>query len=194
MNKQELVNNGWKPENCKIGTLFFKDGFFCRFRNNGNVFVFSANDDMNPLGEAETLDDIFELQKLSFKNDVTFYKNKYEAAKKYYEAMYNEKYEDTSDIEEHEDEKKSEGSNVPSTIDEAISQLDKELSNEDKEYLLKNGPLSVHDSLGRYIRNEWGLWGDNYKLKKELQDKGFEHPDDMSNHILEEFIKHLTSM
>lgn len=139
MNKQELVDNGWKPENCKIGTLFFKDGFFCRFRNNGNVFVFSAKDDMNPLGEAETLDDIFELQKLSFKNDVTFYKNK-------------------------------------------------------KEYLLKNGPLSVHDSLGRYIRNEWGLWGDNYKLKKELQDKGFEHPDDMSNHILEEFIKHLTSM
>ena len=108
--------------------------------------------------------------------------------------MYNEKYEDTSDIEEHEDEKESEGSNVPSTIDEAISQLDKELSIEDKEYLLKNGPLSVHDSLGRYIRNEWGLWGDNSKLKKELQDKGFEHPDDMSNHILEKFIKHLISM
>ena len=78
---------------------------------------------------------------------------------------------------------------VPKTIDEAISTLEKILSDEDREYLLKNGAISMHDSLGRWIRNEWGLWTDS-GLKNELKKKGFVHPDDMSNYIIEEFIKY----
>ena len=78
---------------------------------------------------------------------------------------------------------------IPKTVDEAISTLEKILSDEDREYVLKNGAISMHDSLGRWIRNEWGLWT-NSKLKNELKKKGFEHPDDMSNYIIEEFIKY----
>ena len=78
---------------------------------------------------------------------------------------------------------------VPKTVDEAISTLEKILSDEDREYLLKNGAISMHDSLGRWIRNEWGLWTGS-DLKNELKKKGFEHPDDMSNYIIEEFIKY----
>jgi len=78
---------------------------------------------------------------------------------------------------------------IPKTIDEAISTLEKILSDEDREYLLKNGAISMHDSLGRWIRNEWGLWTGS-ELKNELEKKGLEHPDDMSNYIIEEFIKH----
>jgi len=80
---------------------------------------------------------------------------------------------------------------VPKTVDEAISTLEKILSEEDREYLLKNGAISMHDSLGRWIRNEWGLWTGS-ELKDELMsmNKGLNHPDDMSNYIIEEFIKY----
>lgn len=47
---------------------------------------------------------------------------------------------------------------IPNNLWEAIQKLDKSLSKEDKEYLLENGTLSVHHSLGRWIRNNWGLW------------------------------------
>ena len=78
---------------------------------------------------------------------------------------------------------------VPKTVEEAVSTLGRILSDEDREYLLENGAVSMHDSLGRWIRNEWGLWTDS-ELKIELNEKGFEHPDDMSNYIIEEFIKY----
>lgn len=89
----------------------------------------------------------------------------------------------------NEDEEEESDISVPKTVNEAISTLEKILSDEDKEYLLKNGAISAHSSLGRWIRNEWGLWTDS-KLKDELKKKGFEHPDDMSNYIIEEFIKY----
>lgn len=78
---------------------------------------------------------------------------------------------------------------IPKTVDEAVKTLAKIVSKEDREYLLKNGAISVHHSLGRWIRNEWGLWADS-ELKNELKKKGFEHPDDMSNYIIVEFIKY----
>lgn len=85
---------------------------------------------------------------------------------------------------------KEEKRNIPKTLEEAIIELDKELSSEDKSFLLENGSLSVHHSLGRWIRNNWGLWGDS-ELKKYLLGQGIEHPDDMSNYIIEEYITHL---
>ena len=76
---------------------------------------------------------------------------------------------------------------IPKTVDEAVKTLAKVVSKEDRDYLLENGAISVHDSMGRWIRNEWGLWTGS-ELKNELKKKGFEHPDDMSNYIIEEFI------
>jgi hypothetical protein len=81
---------------------------------------------------------------------------------------------------------------IPKTVDEAVKTLAKILSKEDRDYLLENGAISMHDSLGRWIRNEWGLWTGS-ELKNELEKKGFEHPDDMSNYIIEEFIKYLNN-
>ena len=78
---------------------------------------------------------------------------------------------------------------IPKTVDEAVKTLAKVVSKEDRDYLLENGAISVHDSMGRWIRNEWGLWTDS-ELKNELKKKGFEHPDDMSNYVIEEFIKY----
>lgn len=94
-------------------------------------------------------------------------------------------------LEEPEKGESEEGSEipVPKTVDEAVSTLGKILSDEDREYLLENGAISMHDSLGRCIRNEWGLWTGS-ELKDELMKKGFNHPDDMSNYIIEEFIKY----
>ena len=92
------------------------------------------------------------------------------------EGMYNKE----------EPEKRSEIP-IPKTVDEAVKTLAKIVSKEDRDYLLENGAISMHDSMGRWIRNEGGLWTDS-ELKNELKKKGFEHPDDMSNYIIEEFI------
>ncbi len=80
---------------------------------------------------------------------------------------------------------------IPKTVDEAVKTLAKIVSEEDRDYLLKNGAISMHDSLGRWIRNEWGLWTGS-ELKNELMNmnKGLNHPDDMSNYIIEEFVKY----
>ena len=56
-----------------------------------------------------------------------------------------------------------------------------------REYLKENGSVAVHHTLGRYIRNEWGLWTGS-ELKSELEKKGFTHPDDMSDYIIREYI------
>lgn len=81
---------------------------------------------------------------------------------------------------------------IPSTIEEAIALLDEELTDEDKQYILKNGALSVHHSLGMWIRNNWGLW-ENSELKDYYIKQGITHPDDMSNRIIQDFIKYLKS-
>ena len=81
---------------------------------------------------------------------------------------------------------------IPNNLFEAVQKLDKSLSQDDKEYLLENGSLSVHHSLGRWIRNNWGLWDEeDNKLKVNLKKLGFDHPDDMSNYIIELYIEYL---
>lgn len=63
MTKEEIKELGWMPTECKIGTLYFKDGFFCHICEDGNVKVFHTSDDMNPLGVASSADEIKELMK-----------------------------------------------------------------------------------------------------------------------------------
>ena len=77
---------------------------------------------------------------------------------------------------------------IPGNLEQAIEELDKELPEDSKEYLLEHGALSVHNSLGRWIRNTWGLWEDNSELKHNMVKLGFSHPDDISNFIIEEYI------
>ena len=81
---------------------------------------------------------------------------------------------------------------IPNNLEEAIKDLDKELLDEDKNYLLVHGSLSVHHSLGRWIRNTWELWDDeDNELKTSLKKLGYSHPDDMSNYIIEKYFEYL---
>lgn len=81
---------------------------------------------------------------------------------------------------------------IPNNLEEAIKELDKELLDEDKDYLLEHGALSVHHSLGRWIRNTWELWDDEgNELKTSLKKLGYSHPDDMSNYIIEKYFEYL---
>lgn len=80
---------------------------------------------------------------------------------------------------------------IPKNLEEAIKYLDKELSQEDKDYLIENVAIYAHHSLGRWIRNNWNLWNGESEIKESLLKLGYSHPDDMSNYIIEEFIKYL---
>lgn len=76
---------------------------------------------------------------------------------------------------------------LPKNLDEAVSAIVEMMSSpKDQEYFKKAKDLSIyHTTLGRWIRNQWGLWGkDNPELKQWFLDKGITHPDDMSSIIL----------
>lgn len=84
----------------------------------------------------------------------------------------------------------------PTTPEEAIQVLDAMLPEEDKEYLRteKNAAIKCHHSLGRWIRNNWGLWAEEpNELKTHFINKGVTHPDDMSGEILDAYVEYLKS-
>lgn len=85
--------------------------------------------------------------------------------------------------------------NIPTNLDEAIQILDNELIDEDKKYLIENGAVSVHFSLGRWIRNNWNLWDENESLIRQNISEKYKlfHPDDISNFIIEKYIEYLKS-
>jgi hypothetical protein len=69
--------------------------------------------------------------------------------------------------------------------------LDKILNKKDKVYIQLEGSGSVHNTLGRWIRNTWGLWDENSDLYKYFKVMGLWHADDMSGLILESYKYHL---
>ena len=69
MTDNELKNNGWESQLCKIGTLYFKGHYFCRLKE-GFAILYTTSDDMHPIGTAYTLDELFELQKKSDLSDI----------------------------------------------------------------------------------------------------------------------------
>lgn len=74
----------------------------------------------------------------------------------------------------------------PSTLDEAIDILYRELDDDFKKKFLNLGHSAYHHGFGTTIRNEWGLWEEKsvlYKFFKKTFD--LEHADDMSGLILE---------
>lgn len=87
MTEKELVDDGWIPKSCKIGTLFFKDSFFCHL-DNGNVVLYSNKNDMIPIGIAKDFSEIKELQKESDLNDIKYVLSLYNAMKEKFESKY----------------------------------------------------------------------------------------------------------
>lgn len=81
---------------------------------------------------------------------------------------------------------------IPETVQEAVEALDEKLCEEDKRALQyasdpEQVAVTLHHSLGRWIRNNWGLWQES-KLAEALKAEGFEHPDDMSHHIIVQYV------
>lgn len=75
----------------------------------------------------------------------------------------------------------------PSNLEECFVALKKMLNKREMRFILESDDEKVmhryHSSLGRYIRNEWGLWSGS-KLRNYFENLGLNHPDDMSGLIL----------
>lgn len=82
---------------------------------------------------------------------------------------------------------------IPNTINEAIEILDIQLSPEDKERIWDCSEVQfvarAHHTLGRLIRNEWGLWTGEGELCRRFNQVGIDHPDDMSSIILTSYYR-----
>ena len=78
---------------------------------------------------------------------------------------------------------------VPVTLSECFDALDQLLNAGERDQLMmcdEKDVIFFHHGLGRFIRNEWGLWSGG-PLSKHLRELGFIHPDDMSQTIIEAY-------
>ena len=82
---------------------------------------------------------------------------------------------------------------IPKTLPEGMKRLDKMMSEGNKE-LFRNATeddaIDLHFGMGMGLRNSWGLWAKS-DIYYYLYARGIEHPDSMSNYIIESYIKHL---
>jgi len=82
---------------------------------------------------------------------------------------------------------------IPKDLDDCFAELKRILSKEEVEDM-KSGPeedmIDYHHGLGTSLRNTWGLWGGS-RLSRWFNEKGIQHPDDMSGIILDSFWRHL---
>lgn len=83
---------------------------------------------------------------------------------------------------------------VPRTLEEALTTLEKRVSADVLLEFAHSRDESIaaryHDTLGRWIRNNWGLWKRG-PLYTDLRRRGLQHPDDMSGVILTSFWRQL---
>lgn len=78
---------------------------------------------------------------------------------------------------------------IPNTLEECNEALNKLLSPDDQIQLMslsRDKIIITHNNLGRWIRNNWGLWT-NGPLYNNMKSLGFRHPDDMSGTIIKEY-------
>ena len=85
---------------------------------------------------------------------------------------------------------------VPRDINDCHQVLNNLLTNrlleEIKQVPLEKNMVIYHESLGRTLRNSWGLWN-NSRLAIYFQKLGVNHPDHMSSIILQTFWCHLNN-
>ena len=81
----------------------------------------------------------------------------------------------------------------PETLDEAILAIDNMLNEETRLFLsVANETTAVtelHHTLGRYLRNKWGLWQGSPLAKHMEQVHGATHVDDMSSIIISAYCR-----
>ena len=82
---------------------------------------------------------------------------------------------------------------VPRDLDEACIELKKMLSPDLLNTMITNSEremIQYHHNLGRWLRNNWGLWSGS-RLAQYFRQLGIHHPDDMSGIILTSFWRYL---
>lgn len=76
---------------------------------------------------------------------------------------------------------------IPANLGECFPELDKRLLEVDKKEMRalpkRDDMIVYHHSLGRWMRNNWVLWGGS-RLSKYFNDRGISHPEEMSSIIL----------
>jgi len=78
---------------------------------------------------------------------------------------------------------------VPATVDECMKAFSELLTLEEQAELIASTHddlIWYHHGLGRWIRNNWGLWQGG-PLLDHMKSLGFKHPDDMSQTLIEEW-------
>ena len=79
---------------------------------------------------------------------------------------------------------------VPTTVDECMKAFTELLTLEEQAEIVccasKDKLIVYHHGLGRWIRNNWGLWAGG-PLLDHMKSLGFRHPDDMSQCLIEEW-------
>lgn len=89
---------------------------------------------------------------------------------------------------------------IPNNLNECMEVLD-EIFNatpkEDRDWF-KNSPEDeatggIHHTLGRWIRNNWGLWNKDTELYKVFKNMEIWHADDMSDIILTSYHRKINS-
>lgn len=84
----------------------------------------------------------------------------------------------------------------PETIDECMQALSEKLSVEQQAEFLRTPRedlISLHHSLGRWMRNNWSLWQGG-SLRDVMLTMGFVHADDMSQALIEEYWSRLNNL
>lgn len=85
---------------------------------------------------------------------------------------------------------------TPRNLEETFVSLN-QLFNDTVKYDFMTLPEEIstsrrHRSLGMWMRNHWGLWG-NSELKKYFVDRGIHHPDNMTSVILSSYHQYLNN-
>lgn len=84
---------------------------------------------------------------------------------------------------------------IPESLEAAYLDLHKRLCPEELSHV-KNSPIErvvslAHHGIGRWIRNNWGLWSQRGPLYEYFVSLGLWHADDMSGIILKGFVSYL---
>lgn len=84
---------------------------------------------------------------------------------------------------------------IPENLDQCFEEIPNVMLSEEVDELKgtkeDNVSVNYHHNFGRFLRNRWGLWEDDSKLKEWFVSIGIKHPDDMSGIIIKSFWRHL---
>ncbi|MDY7092174.1 MAG: DUF6794 domain-containing protein [Acidobacteriota bacterium] len=102
-------------------------------------------------------------------------------------------YEGKMELDRTPDPGQEEGLLIPASVEEALAEMDRMLSEDFKRSLACGTAKDAkwyHLSLGRWMRNNWGLWGGG-PLAEHFNELGIFHPDDMSGILVASYYRRL---